>query len=179
MHPCPAVRHPSRSLSARLRWTLFAPLMLLAMSQAAFADREFRKLGVGRGLDANVVTSLLVDRNGLLWIASREGLFSYDGYLATPYRASPDQPGSLSDVDIRSLYEAADGALWVSTNTGGLNRRDPVTGEFTQFHHDSANPRSLSSESVYGVAQDANGHLWVATQNGLNRLDANGREFTR
>src|SRR5262249_48957014 len=72
-----------------------------------------------------------------------------------------------------------DGALWVSTNTGGLNRRDPVTGEFTQFHHDSANPRSLSAESVYGVAEDASGNLWVGTQNGLNRLDANGREFTR
>jgi signal transduction histidine kinase/ligand-binding sensor domain-containing protein len=54
-----------------------------------------------------------------------------------------------------------------------------VTGEFTQFHHDSANPRSLSSESVYGVAQDAEGNLWVGTQNGLNRLDANGRDFTR
>ncbi len=28
-------------------------------------------------------------------------------------------------------------------------------------------------------AQDASGNLWVGTQNGLNRLDANGREFTR
>ena len=143
------------------------------------AERQFRKLGVGRGLDANVVTSMLVDRDGLLWVGSREGLFRYDGYLATAFQPDPNRPGSISDVDIRSLYEADDGALWVSTNTGGLNRRDPVTGQFTQFHHDSANPRSLSSESVYGVAQDANGNLWVGTQNGLNRLDANGREFTR
>ena len=156
-----------------------ALLALLAFAQDAAADREFRKLGVGRGLDANVVTAMLVDRDGLLWVASREGLFSYDGYLATAFRSSPDHPGSISDVDVRSLYEADDGALWVSTNTGGLNRRDPVTGEFTQFHHDSANARSLSSESVYGVAQDASGNLWVGTRNGLNRLDANGREFTR
>ena len=156
-----------------------ALLALLAFAQDAAADREFRKLGVGRGLDANVVTAMLVDRDGLLWVASREGLFSYDGYLATAFRSSPDHPGSISDVDVRSLYEADDGALWVSTNTGGLNRRDPVTGEFTQFHHDSANARSLSSESVYGVTQDASGSLWVGTRNGLNRLDANGREFTR
>jgi signal transduction histidine kinase/ligand-binding sensor domain-containing protein len=163
----------------RLRWALFASLLWLVSAQPALADREFRKLGVGRGLDANVVTSMLVDRNGLLWVASREGLYSYDGYLATSYRSSPDQPGSLSDVDIRSLYEARDGALWVSTNTGGLNRRDPLTGQFTQFHHDSANPRSLSSESVYSVAQDAHGNVWVATQNGLNRLEPDGRNFTR
>ena len=72
-----------------------------------------------------------------------------------------------------------DGALWVSTNTGGLNRRDPRTGKFTQFHHDSSNPRSLSDESIYGVAEDADGRIWVGTQNGLNRLDADGRSFVR
>jgi signal transduction histidine kinase/ligand-binding sensor domain-containing protein len=159
--------------------SVIAAAALLVFAPDAAAERQFRKLGVGRGLDANVATSMLVDRNGLLWIASREGLFLYDGYLATPFRATPDQPGGISDIDIRSLFESSDGALWVSTNTGGLNRRDPVSGAFTQFHHDSANPRSLSAESVYGVAQDAAGNLWVATQNGLNRLDANGREFTR
>jgi signal transduction histidine kinase/ligand-binding sensor domain-containing protein len=158
---------------------MFTALALLAIAPDAAAERTFRKLGEGRGLDANVATSMLVDRNGLLWVASREGLFLYDGYVATPFRSDPDRPGSISDVDVRSLYEAQDGALWVSTNTGGLNRRDPVTGEFKQFHHDSANPRSLSSESVYGVAEDAHGNLWVGTQNGLNRLDANGRDFTR
>jgi ligand-binding sensor domain-containing protein len=158
---------------------LIAALALLAFAQDTAADRQFRKLGVGRSLEANVVTAMLVDRDGVLWIASREGLFSYDGYLATAFRSSPDHSGSISDVDVRSLYESDDGALWVSTNTGGLNRQDPLTGEFTQFHHDSANPRSLSAESVYGVEQDASGNLWVGTRNGLNRLDANGREFTR
>ncbi len=153
---------------------MLTALALLAFGQYAAAEREFRKLGEGRGLEASVVTAMLVDRDGLLWVASREGLFSYDGYLATAYQPDPNRTGSISDVDMRSLYEARDGALWVSTNTGGLNRRDPVTGVFTQFHHDSANPRSLSAESVYGMAQDASGNLWVGTQNGLNRLDENG-----
>jgi hypothetical protein len=58
---------------------------------------------------------------------------------------------------VRSLYEADDGALWVSMNTAELNRRDPVTGEFTH----------------------ASGNMWVGAQHGLNRLDANGREFIR
>lgn len=152
---------------------------MLAVAHDAMAGREFRKLGEGRGLDAHVPTSLLVDRNGMLWVASREGLFEYDGYVAKAYMPDPDRAGSISDIDLRALHEADDGALWVSTNTGGLNRRDPITGEFTQFRHDSSNARSLSDDSVYGVAQDAGGNLWVGTQNGLNRYDAKTHEFRR
>jgi signal transduction histidine kinase/ligand-binding sensor domain-containing protein len=156
-----------------------ALLVLLLLGQDAGAARRFTELGAGRGLDANVAVSMLVDRDGLLWVGSREGLFRYDGYQATAFLPDADRSGSVSDLDIRALYEARDGALWVSTNTGGLNRRDPRTGEFTQFHHDSADPRSLSDASVYGVAEDAAGRIWVGTQRGLNRLEADGRSFTR
>ena len=153
--------------------------LLPAAGIAADGARHFTELGVGRGLDARVAVTLLVDRNGLLWVGSREGLFRYDGYQATTFLPDSERPGQISDIDIRALYEAADGALWISTNTGGLSRRDPKSGVFTQFHHDSADAGSLSDESVYGVAEDAEGRLWVGTQRGLNRLDADGRRFER
>ena len=59
--------------------------------QDAGAARRFTELGAGRGLDANVAVSMLVDRDGLLWVGSREGLFRYDGYLgdAVPARRRP------------------------------------------------------------------------------------------
>jgi signal transduction histidine kinase/ligand-binding sensor domain-containing protein len=156
-----------------------ASLSLLLLAPQADAARRFTELGAGRGLDVNVAVSLLVNRDGLLWVGSREGLFRYDGYQASIFLPDPGRPGLISDIDVRALYEADDGALWISTNTGGLNRRDPRTGAFTQFHHDSADTRSLSDESVYGIAEDAEGRLWVGTQHGLNRLDEVGREFER
>ncbi len=160
-------------------FTLLALLAALLFAADAAAARRFVEVGAGRGLDAAVVPAMLVDRDGFLWVGSREGLFRYDGYQAVAFMPDPGRPGHVSDVDVRALYEADDGALWVSTNTGGLNRRDPRTGSFAQFHHVSADPRSLSDESVYGVGQDAAGRLWVGTQKGLNRLDADGRGFTR
>jgi signal transduction histidine kinase/ligand-binding sensor domain-containing protein len=153
-------------------------LALLLHAGVADAARRFVEVGNGRGLDATVVPSLLVDRDGLLWVGSREGLYRYDGYLATAFRPRADDPGSVSDVDIRSLYEGRDGSIWVSTNTAGLNRLDRRTGRFTRFRHDSADPASLSDPSVYGVAEDTPGRVWAGTQRGLNRLDADGR-FTR
>ena len=158
--------------------------VLLTLSASLFASdadaaRRFAEVGTGRGLDASVIPAMLVDRDGFLWVGSREGLFRYDGYQTVAFLPDPGEPGHVSDVDVRSLFQADDGALWVATNTGGLNRRDPRTGTFTQFHHASGDPRSLSDESVYGVGQDAEGRLWVGTQKGLNRLDVDGRGFTR
>src|SRR5919108_607335 len=121
MHPCPAVRHPSRSLSARLRWTLFAPLMLLAMSQAAFADREFRKLGVGRGLDANWVYPLHLGPSKRLWVGTvgggvdrwDESTGGFEHFSLANLLSGP------AEYDfIYALHEAADGRLWVGTRLG-------------------------------------------------------------
>jgi signal transduction histidine kinase/ligand-binding sensor domain-containing protein len=161
------------------RFLALAALLLPAIGTSADGGRRFTELGAGRGLDARVAVALLVDRDGLLWVGSREGLFRYDGYQASAFLPDPDRAGYISDIDVRALYQADDGALWISTNTGGLNRRDPRTGTFSQFHHDSAVAGSLSDESVYGIAEDAEGRLWVGTQRGLNRLDADGRRFVR
>jgi len=178
------VREPSFSPTRHLHLPVPKHLILVALSALliaadAAAARRFVEVGTGRGLDATVIPAMLVDRDGFLWVGSREGLFRYDGYQAVAFLPDAGQPGLVSDVDVRSLFQAADGALWVSTNTGGLNRRDPRTGSFTQFHHASGDSRSLSDESVYGVGQDADGRIWVGTQKGLNRLDADGRGFTR
>jgi len=90
-----------------------ASLSLLLFAPQADAARRFTELGVGRGLDVNVAVSLLVDRDGLLWVGSREGLFRYDGYQATAFLPDPDRPGGISDRDIRALYESDDGSILV------------------------------------------------------------------
>lgn len=131
---------------------------------------EFQAVGEERGLDAKIISSLLIDRHGFLWAASREGLYRYDGYNAE--RFMPDgKPGSITDADIRMLHEASDGRIWVATNNGGLNVYDPATGMFTAYRYRSDDPKSLSNDSVYGMADAGNGRLWVGTQIGLNRLD--------
>jgi signal transduction histidine kinase/ligand-binding sensor domain-containing protein len=147
--------------------------------QSAAAEQQFVELGAGRGLTASVVNAMLIDRDGLLWIGSREGLFRYDGYQATAALSDRAGHAGADHLDVRALYEADDGALWIGTLGGGLLRRDPLTGRFRQYGHDPADPRSLSDPDVLDVAQDGEGKVWVATRNGLNRLDADLDGFTR
>jgi signal transduction histidine kinase/ligand-binding sensor domain-containing protein len=147
-------------------------------AQAA-APLQFSELGVNRGLDARVISSLLVDRQGFLWIGSRDGLYRYDGYEALRFTPDPGDPDSINDSDIRQVYQGRDATIWVATNTGGLSRLDPETGRFRNYRHDPDDPASLSYDSVYGMTEDADGGLWVATQFGLNRLDPASGRFER
>jgi len=126
-----------------------------------------------------VITALLQDRDGFIWIGSRNGLTLFDGYAYTSFQNDPSDPRSLSDSTIRTIYEDRDGTLWFGTNTGGLNRLDPATRSFIHYRHDSANQRSLSHDSIYAVLRDQRGRLWVGTQKGLNRLEPGSADFVR
>lgn len=149
--------------------------LLTATTQA----RTFTRIGGSNGLEAQVVPSIIVDHKGFLWIGSREGLFRYDGYRAELFQPDHSSPTAISDTDIRYLYESTDGYIWVGTNTGGLNRYDPLTGEFQHFRHDSTDPASLPDDSVYGISEGPGGDLWVATQKGLGRLSGSTGRFER
>lgn len=138
----------------------------------------FREIGVDRGLEGRAITDVLVDRDGFVWATSREGLYRYDGYQAERFLPDANDPFAISDSDLRALFQSADGSLWVSANTGGLNRLDPETGRFEVFRHDEQDPASLSYDSVYTVIEDRSGGIWAATQFGLNRLDRASGQFT-
>ena len=161
----------NKKLFMRLINSLIACIIYLGGSSLLFAV-EFQPIGEERGLDAKIIASMLFDRQGFLWAASREGLYRYDGYNAE--RFMPDgKPGSITDSDIRMLYEASDGRLWVATNNGGLNVYNTVTGKFSSYRHRSGDKGSLSNDSIYGIAETGDGRLWVGSQIGLNRLDPN------
>ncbi len=145
-----------------------------------------------RTLANDRVRALHLDRQGRLWIGTDGGgvcrLEAAGGRLPgdprqatfVRYRHDPADPASLSHDNVRSLFGGADGALWIGTDGGGLNRLDPESGAFTRYRHDPGDPTSLSSDRVKVVFQDAGGQLWIGTYDGgLNRFDPAVGRFTR
>jgi ligand-binding sensor domain-containing protein len=63
------------------------------------------------------VRSVLVDRNGVLWVGTRDGLNSFRDNEFTTYTT---QDG-LANNFIGAIYEDSKGNLWVGT-LGGLNK---------------------------------------------------------
>ncbi|MBC7891869.1 MAG: histidine kinase, partial [Sphingobacteriaceae bacterium] len=58
------------------------------------------------------------------------------------------------------------GNLWVCTETAGLRRLNPRTGQVRAYHADPRNPASLSNETVLSAFEDRAGTLWVGTYGG-------------
>lgn len=119
------------------------------------------------------VFSVVGDRNGGVWIGTRDGLDRFDPRTGvfTHYRHDEKNPRSLSDNWVWPILEDHKGNIWVGTFNGGLNRFDRGTDSFTRFRHDEANPRSLAGDRLYSLAEDRSGMIWVGLgDNGVDRF---------
>lgn len=126
------------------------------------------------------IRALLFD-TGILWIGTTAGLDAFDTQAGkfTHYQNDAQNPGSLSNNRILSLFKDRMGTLWIGTEEGGLNRLNPDGGTFSRYQNRSGNPYSLSSNSVLAISEDKNGHLWVGGRDGLNLYRSYDDYFTR
>ncbi len=72
------------------------------------------------GLSQGFVRSIIQDKEGHMWFATKDGLNRYDGYHITVYRNEIQNPFSLPDNYVTSLEEDSFGNFWVGTATKGL-----------------------------------------------------------
>lgn len=54
---------------------------------------------------------------------------------------------------------------------GGLNRFDPVSGQFIHYMPDEDDPQTLSNDVIRLILEDHEGKLWLGTQHGLSHFD--------
>ncbi len=126
------------------------------------------------GLTNNMVTCLLQDSKGFMWIGTSNGLNKYDGYDFTHYFHERGNPNSLAGNNIMCLLEDHSGHIWIGTVMAGLSRLDPETGAIERL---SLFPDRHSVRTIYEYPE---GVLWLgAVKLGLVRLDTRNNEIIR
>ncbi len=112
-----------------------------------------------------------------MWFCTEDGLNKYDGYGFTIFRHDPEDPNSLSDSRILSIFQDRSGILWVGTANGGLNKFDLGANQITRYQNDPDDNHSLSNNRVLSIFEDVDGELWVGTEYGLNRFVRETQNF--
>ncbi|MCO5274317.1 MAG: ATP-binding protein [Flavobacteriales bacterium] len=163
---------------------LLAVLLLNASTACAQYDTlslPFQRLTIEDGLAQGMVASIIQDRAGFMWFATKDGLCRYDGYGFKVFRHDPADSTSLRDNYVLKIFEDSHGLLWLGTGTG-IDVFDPETGVFQHFHPGPkiAGLRNRggppASVSLY-IAEDRTGHIWATVGYGLLRItpDRNGK----
>jgi ligand-binding sensor domain-containing protein/signal transduction histidine kinase len=126
-------------------------------------------------LSSNIVSRMLIDHAGTMWVATYNGLDRFDARNErfVVYK----QDTKSDDEEYFNLAEDKSGFLWMGS-WGGLNRFNPQTGQFTVYAHKVGDPASLSDNAVTSTYVDHSGALWVSTENGLNKLNRESATFT-
>lgn len=131
-------------------------VLLLAGTSAFCQKIELKHYGRSEGLSNQVVTCLLQDHLGFLWIGTQSGLFRYDGQRFERFGVAENLPSPY----IYALHEDRIGHLWVQTENG--------FGHFEDRHFSLVGPHvSLGWVGAAGIDSTAQGIVYFATPIGL------------
>lgn len=145
-------------------FSLFFTFFINNLVRADIDNLRLTRLSPNEGLSQGSVTSLLLDNNGFLWLATEGGLNFYDGY-EVKYLKGPD--GIFSNSIISYLHQDTKGLIWISTLYSGLYSLNPQTMQYNKVLDTAvkANPNDVLE--VIHMAEDAENNLWLAVSQKL------------
>ena len=160
---------------------------------------------ISLGTEASVINCFLQDTQGLIWIGSNKGLFSYDGYSTQPHftfaKRNNTQIYCGTVVDSTYLYLGADNGLLIynyRTDTyeepetqlptdirallvhDGMLWLGTLNGLYTYSLNDhqlSAVTEGIPHQTIYSLIRSSDGLLYIGTYNGFCRYIPATRHF--
>ena len=122
---------------------------------------------------------LYADASGIIWTATQSGLLMIDSMTGDTrlLRSNLQQPFSLPNNSVWTIYPDPDGGVWVGTYGGKLAYCTESDGDVEIFF--KAASGSLSSPIVSCFAEDSDGRIWIGTEGGgINIWDRQDGTFS-
>lgn len=140
-----------------------------AMAASSLDTPRPRQFSVLDGLPSNGINAVAADRQGYLWIATRDGLARYDGVGLRIWRVGSGLPGNF----VWTVHVDARDRVWIGMRDAGLAMLDASRTRL-RYYSRRTDPR-IGDDTVWSLASTADGALWFGTAGaGLHRLAPDG-----
>src|SRR5690349_617876 len=132
----------------------------------------YENISVAQGLSQGMVFDILQDKEGFIWVATKNGLNRYDGYDFKVFSNDSYNSHTLSSNTITKLFEDSKGRIWAGTENAGVNIYDKKSGKFYRITHNASDPASISGNVVRSIEELPDGRILIAADEaGLNVVE--------
>ncbi|UGU15877.1 response regulator [Sinomicrobium kalidii] len=144
---------------------------------------SFRHVTIGNSnkIEGEVIRSIDQDAGNNLWLGTESGIFVYDketGTMVNYYTQSfSEQPETLSDKSVYSIFISKEQIVWIGTYFGGVNYTNPKSGGIVKYFP-SDYKNSIGGKAVSQIVEMENGAVWMGTEDGgVSILDRQDERF--
>ena len=137
--------------------------------------------------ETEFTNSGLIDKQGVIWITTIEGIFAYDKhskrilslneFIHSNYKTNHNIDYSWSFKPTNAVFEDFQGNIWfaIEKSIYMLNRAD---GSYRQLVHETDNLNSLLDERISGIYGNESGIIWITYLNiGMSKININTKKF--
>ncbi len=143
-------------------WLASCFLCTIASQTAWGGEAGAQRYGIWQASEnwqQTAITAVLQARSGYLWLGTYHGLVRYDGVRFTVY--DPGNTPELRNGLVTSLFEDAEGVLWIGHETGQLTRF--AYHRFTTLPL----PEHWPGGAIDAMGTDEQGDLWLLSDRGV------------
>ncbi|NII29742.1 response regulator [Pseudoflavitalea sp. X16] len=132
--------------------------------------KQFNENSFPSRLNANLVSQIVQDNKGLIWVATDHGgvtLIDKKDKFRTSYLLNdPKDLRSLGQNSITSMYKDDNGIIWLGTYKQGVSYLNSNVVLFPLYRHQESNVKSLPYDDVNRFVEDKSGNIWIGTNGG-------------
>lgn len=135
---------------------------------------EFTADGKSKGHGMELVRSLCLDEDGVLWVGTKNGLNVMRASKFEVFHHDFYDTGSITHDSVHDIFRDRQGTMWLGTYYGGVCY---CTSRPSLFMSIIARPGDshLNGQIISDIVEDSDGSLWIGTNSGgLNHLLADG-----
>jgi signal transduction histidine kinase/ligand-binding sensor domain-containing protein/DNA-binding response OmpR family regulator len=151
-------------------WIWWIPYGVFLFHPQDNSIRQFNENSFPSRLNSNLISDVVQDNDGLIWIATDHGginLINKKNNFKVSYLVNdPKDPRSLSQNSITALYKDDNGIIWLGTYKQGVDYLNGNIIKFPLYHHQESDSKSLQYDDVNRFVEDRSGNIWIGTNGG-------------